>query len=331
MAHIEKFKRGSASNMTRHVQRARGKDGQYLGFGNDNIDPTLSPLNYNLASHQKLPQMEFLNKRIGGLKRKERKDANILGSVIVTFPKSYEYDPGKFAHIAHLSEHDREGFFVDLFMESSYKFLEERLGKKNVVSAYVHMDELTPHQHFYFLPISEVDGEEVLNWSKAVPQKFYQTLHQDLHKYLLAETGVDFEILNGSTKEKEQKLDRLDKEIGERGERVNALESETREYTQKRDGAKNEYHKLEKEVTRLAVKTMVSPELRAAKEFMGAIRFSDGTTALKRFEDIQQAKVFKATEQAENSRKMREGRIDLSHIPDMPEPKVRQHQREFSK
>ena len=42
---------------------------------------------------------------------------------------------------------------IKQFFELSYKFLSERYGEKNVISAYVHKDETTPHMHFLFIPI----------------------------------------------------------------------------------------------------------------------------------------------------------------------------------
>ena len=42
---------------------------------------------------------------------------------------------------------------IKQFFELSYKFLSERYGEQNVISAYVHMDETTPHMHFLFIPI----------------------------------------------------------------------------------------------------------------------------------------------------------------------------------
>ena len=42
---------------------------------------------------------------------------------------------------------------VKNFFDDSYKFLEDFVGKENIVYAEVHLDEDTPHMHFYFLPV----------------------------------------------------------------------------------------------------------------------------------------------------------------------------------
>ena len=42
---------------------------------------------------------------------------------------------------------------VKKFFDDSYEFLEKLVGKENIVCAQVHLDEDTPHMHFYFLPV----------------------------------------------------------------------------------------------------------------------------------------------------------------------------------
>ena len=55
---------------------------------------------------------------------------------VVTLPQSFDGD-----------EQD--------FFQETYKFLNDRYGKENVISAYVHMDETTPHMHYAFVPVVE--------------------------------------------------------------------------------------------------------------------------------------------------------------------------------
>ena len=42
---------------------------------------------------------------------------------------------------------------VKEFFDYSYQFLENFVGKENIIYAEVHYDEDTPHMHFYFLPV----------------------------------------------------------------------------------------------------------------------------------------------------------------------------------
>ena len=42
---------------------------------------------------------------------------------------------------------------VKQFFDDSYKYLEDFVGKENIIYAAVHLDEDTPHMHFYFIPV----------------------------------------------------------------------------------------------------------------------------------------------------------------------------------
>lgn len=46
---------------------------------------------------------------------------------------------------------------TDEFFYKIYRFLANRYGRKNVVSAFVHLDEISPHIHFAFVPVTK-DG-----------------------------------------------------------------------------------------------------------------------------------------------------------------------------
>ena len=51
------------------------------------------------------------------------------------------------------------------FFNESYNFLEQLVGKDNVVYAEIHFDEDTPHLHFYFMPIVSVVKRKVFETS----------------------------------------------------------------------------------------------------------------------------------------------------------------------
>ena len=58
-----------------------------------------------------------------------------------------------------MKETDSKRFFQEV-----YRFLIDRYGVRNVISAYVHMDEVgnTPHMHFSFIPVETLeDGTEL--------------------------------------------------------------------------------------------------------------------------------------------------------------------------
>jgi hypothetical protein len=124
MAHMEKYARSAVGQLCQHYERKKLPDGSYIKFGNEDIDTSLSYLNYNLALDRSLKgQIDFINQRCGEVKCMNRKDVNVMVSWVVTLPKEFP------------RERSRE------FFEETYKFLTERYGgEKNVISSYVHLD-----------------------------------------------------------------------------------------------------------------------------------------------------------------------------------------------
>ena len=132
MAHMEKYARSAVGQLCQHYERKKLPNGEYVKFGNEDIDTTLTELNYNLAPDRR--QIDFINKRCGEVQCMNRKDVNVMVSWVVTLPKEFP------------QERSRE------FFEQTYKFLNERYGgEQNVISSYVHMDETQPHMHYVCL------------------------------------------------------------------------------------------------------------------------------------------------------------------------------------
>lgn len=180
MAHVAKFTRGAMGHMLSHYDRS--KDG--LG---EHIDPERTPMNYNLAGEaQPLDQLEFIHRRLAEVKCQNRKDVNVLCDWVITAPKD-------------LPEPEQEAFF-----RVSYAFLAEKYGEKNVVSAYVHMDETTPHMHFAFMPIvtdRKHPEREKVSAKETITRGSLQTFHEDLQRHVERELGHEVGILNEATRE----------------------------------------------------------------------------------------------------------------------------------
>jgi chromosome segregation ATPase len=93
------------------------------------------------------------------------------------------------------------------FFEYTYMWLNNRYGEENCIGASVHMDETTPHMHYYFLPIQrslDKQGQEIdkLNAKAVVCRKDLQTFHQELASFLGIAMGFRPNILkDGVTKE----------------------------------------------------------------------------------------------------------------------------------
>lgn len=74
MAHVKKYTRGALGNMLKHYDRTAKNS-------RENIDPSLTHLNYNLAAkYQQLPQKEFIDKRLSQVRVQKRKDVNVMCS-----------------------------------------------------------------------------------------------------------------------------------------------------------------------------------------------------------------------------------------------------------
>lgn len=195
MAHVMKMTRGAVGHMSKHYERAKDEKGEYIKFGNEDIDANRSHLNYNLAPERN-SQGGFIKARCSEVQCLNRKDVNVACSWIVTLPKDFkELNEGR----------ERE------FFEGTYKFLEERYGKDNVVSSYVHMDETTPHMHFCFVPVVYDKKKEKLKVSaKEVVCKYdLQTFHNDLQGYLEQSRGIRASILNEATIEGNKSIEEL--------------------------------------------------------------------------------------------------------------------------
>lgn len=192
LANCKKFTKAATGHMFAHFERAKDENGEYVKFGNENIDTSKSHLNYNL-SLKDCSQGEFIKRRCGEVKCLNRKDVNVMCSWVVTMPKSFPV------------EHEKE------FFKNTYDFLEKRYGRDNVVSAYVHLDEVTPHIHFAFVPVvrDKKKGHLKVSAKECVSKFDLQSFHPDLANHL--ESCFDFEVkmLNDSTKDGNRSIEEL--------------------------------------------------------------------------------------------------------------------------
>lgn len=187
MAHFEKFSRTTIGHMTRHYERAKDSNGEYIRFGNQNIDTERTHWNYNLAPKREGTQLDFIHQRLSEVHCMNRKDVNVMCSWCVTVPKEVDYD------------------YQPDFFEVAYDFLEKRFGKENVVSAYVHNDETTPHLHFAFIPVvyDEKKDRYKVSAKECVTRKDLEKFHTEFQQYIdnqfCARYGIDANVLNGAT------------------------------------------------------------------------------------------------------------------------------------
>ena len=215
MAHLMKHTKASCGHMFAHYDRKAEH------ISNENLDRSRTHLNYNLATHQKEEQGEFVRKRCSEVKCFNRQDVNVMCSWVLTAPKD-------------LPKKD-----TLLFFQQSYNFMAERYGKENVVSAYVHHDEVSPHMHFAFVPVVEdkKKGGYKVSAKELITRKDLQTFHFDLEHHLNKALGYEVGVMNEATREgnktvaelKQQTAIRKTKELEEKLKKteiaVNATES----------------------------------------------------------------------------------------------------------
>jgi hypothetical protein len=101
MANVAKYTKTATRALCDHYERAKGACGEYILFGNQDIDTEKTHLNYNLALDQN--QLEFIKQRTSEVKCLKRDDVNVMCSWVITLPQGIEQQKE--------------------FFEESYKFL----------------------------------------------------------------------------------------------------------------------------------------------------------------------------------------------------------------
>ena len=190
MAHYMKHSKTAIGHLGKHYERGKDESSEYVKFGNPDIDPQRTHLNYNLAPQH--DQMDFIKQRLSEVYCLNRKDVNVMCSWVVTAPKD-------------LALGQQEDFFKE-----SYKFLENRYGKENVISSYVHLDETTPHMHFAFIPVVYDKKKDRYKVSaKERVNKFeLKSFHSDYQEHL-DKAKIRCNVLNEATKEGNRSIEEL--------------------------------------------------------------------------------------------------------------------------
>lgn len=220
MAHVEKYTRAQTGQLCQHYER-KMINGEYVKFGNENIDLTKTHLNYNLAPEHN--QIKFIQKRCQELNCLKRKDVNVMCSWVITKPKDLS------------AEHEED------FFKNTYKFLEDRYGKDNVVSSYVHKDEVTPHMHFVFVPVvhDKKKDRDKVSAKECINKLELKSFHQDLDKYLEQSMGFKVNVLNEMTKEGNKSIEELKR--GSAIERLKTIEEQLKGIKYQLEPLKAEY------------------------------------------------------------------------------------------
>lgn len=196
MANMQKYTRNALGHMLKHYAREKDKNGEYVKFGNQNIDQYLTQYNYTFTSRKdNLSNYEFIKKRTEELNCLKRKDVNVMATWVVTVPQQYlnkaKQDPDEFLR-------ETEDTYSYKFFKETYKFLENKYGKDNVVGGFVHVDETTPHMHFAFIPTVRDNKKQRLKVSakECLCKKELQRFHPELNSYLNKALKKELKKLN---------------------------------------------------------------------------------------------------------------------------------------
>lgn len=142
---FEKHKGNPARPLEAHHERQKE---QYAS--NPDIDTSRSRYNFHIVKPEGR-YYHFIQNRIEQAGCRTRKDSTRFVDTLIT--ASPEFFKGK-------SPRETAAFF-----QRAADFLIQRVGRDNIVSAVVHMDERTPHMHLTFVPLTEdnrLSAKEIL-------------------------------------------------------------------------------------------------------------------------------------------------------------------------
>jgi len=205
MAHVSKYTRAAMGHMQAHYNRSANN------ISNPEIKPELTAQNYNLAPKREMSEKDFINQRCEEVKALKRQNVNVMCDWVLTAPKDLP-----------------KASYKDFFQES-YNFMAERYGgEKNVVSAYVHMDETQPHMHFSFVPIKNdlEKGIERLSAKEVIDRTELQMFHKDLSKHLEHSLGARVNVLNGATVDGNKSIEELKSDTTQAKQELKEIQKE---------------------------------------------------------------------------------------------------------
>lgn len=158
MAHLAGFKAGAVGHMIAHYTRNDGDPEQEkYAYRNQRIDKSRTHLNYCIFERE--DSRGFVNAKVAEADTDARSTTNVLCDWIFTLPKC-----------DLLAGRERECF------EEAFCFLRDKVGEQNIVGAWVHNDESSPHMHFAFVPVCEQvvttnDKSAPLRWTERDEKK----------------------------------------------------------------------------------------------------------------------------------------------------------------
>ena len=153
----EKLTRAQAMGAYKHNER------KTKNHSNKNIDSSRTELNYYLKKNELSYIKEFDKiKEKYDLKGQIRSNSNIMCEMVFTSDQKF------FDEIGY---EESKRYFTE-----SYNFIcnYKNLGKQNIISAVVHMDEDTPHMHLLFIPVVHTTDKQGNKIDKVCCRDFWR-------------------------------------------------------------------------------------------------------------------------------------------------------------
>ena len=158
---FQKRKAGGVAACERHNER---KKEAYKS--NPDIDMERSKNNYHLIAPPKYTYKKEINRMVAEAGCRTRKDSVMMVETLITASPEF---------MNQLLPEEQKAYF-----QTALDFISERVGKQNILSAVVHMDERTPHMHLCFVPITpdnKLSAKAILGNQKSLSE--WQTAYHE--------------------------------------------------------------------------------------------------------------------------------------------------------
>ena len=155
---FQKRKAGGVAACERHNER---KKEAYKS--NPDIDMERSKNNYHLIAPPKYTYKKEINRMVAEAGCRTRKDSVMMVETLITASPEF---------MNQLPPEEQKAYF-----QTALDFISERVGKQNILSAVVHMDERTPHMHLCFVPITpdnKLSAKAILGNQKSLSEWLYK-------------------------------------------------------------------------------------------------------------------------------------------------------------
>ena len=162
---FKKLKGGAISGCERHNERKKE-----IYKSNPDIDVDKSIQNYHIIEPPKYTYSRKVKDLIKKSNCKTRKDSVMLVETIITASPEF---------MKKLSLEEQKEYF-----KRATDFMIDRVGKQNIISAVVHMDESNPHMHLVFCPINKenkLSAKSILGNQKSLSQwqtDYFECMHE---------------------------------------------------------------------------------------------------------------------------------------------------------